>query len=384
MNPTHLLKNQEQHVFSHHVQTICEHKTVAFRISRISMAIILVCGMLTWQCSKKSESGSPQSLKESINVGSQNLNSAVTTISQSYGYKIISLNEQSTLKSALASDASFQDSITLAKIKGVYEYQPASYTHWCFSCFDKLFKRTGDNDHFVVKLPEVKVFIPSKFQVVTKSDTALKNNLVIDASDYHYYFSLGFVWDYKLDAGITKNDTAIGDIAIQSSRSSPSDHMYSSSYTFPNSYKIAVDVKSGDTTTSSIALTGSSGILLKETVSRYKVSGSKFHEKEYILDIGNVEFKKAVGTDTITVYVNGVLQTKAKVEVVDGTGSNNSIFGGRDIKVTFDDGTSTMLSGLLAPSLTILQSINVNLQNVYFAENIVDYIAFNIFKNKTP
>jgi hypothetical protein len=131
-------------------------KKSTFRMYGIRMTIILLTGMLTWQCSKKMDSNAPQSvssqnLKESLNSGTQNIANAVTAISKTYGYKIINLNEGSTLKSALALDAGFQDSITLAKISGVYEYQPSTYRYWCFSCFTKLFKRTGENQDSFTK-----------------------------------------------------------------------------------------------------------------------------------------------------------------------------------------------------------------------------------------
>ena len=349
----------------------------------IILVIVLLTSTLAWQCSKKIDSGASQSLKESLNVSSQNLNDAVTAISKSYGYKVLNLNDGSTLKSTLA-DAAFQDSITLEKIKGVYEYQPVTYRYWCFNCYSKLFKRTGDNSDLIVKLPEAKVFFPARFKVVSPSDSTLKNNLVVDASDYHYYFSNGMLWDYKLAANLTLSDTAIGSIGIQSSRSSGSAYNYASSYGFPNGYNIIVNVKSGDTATSSIALSSTTATLFKETVQRIKSSTTMLRERVYLLDVGNVEFKRSSGSDSTKVYVGGVLQTKAIVEVVDGSGSNGSICGGRDVKVTFDDGTSALLSTLLGPSLAILNNVVVNMQNVYFAQNIVNYIAFNIFKNNTP
>lgn len=349
-----------------------------------AMFIILLLPLLLWQCSKQSnDMAPPKSLKEALQVNTQHLNSAADEISQTYGYKIINIFDNSTLKSAEATDAMLQDSITLAKIKGTYEYQPMSYTHWCFSCFSKLFKKTGESNDLVVKLPEAKVFFPNRFQMVTPRDTSLKNNLIIDASDYHYYFSMGFLWDYKLAASLTINDTAIGTISHSSGRNT-SVTFNSSSYAFPNGYSIEVNEKSGDTATSSIALMSNSTILFKEAVNRYKVSGAKYREKAYTLDIGNVEFTKAKGADTLTVSVNGVLQTKAKIEVVDASNSSGSVFSGRDVKITFDDGTSTMLSTLLGPSLTMLNKLTTNLQNVYFATHIVDYIAFNIYKNQTP
>ena len=375
------MKNPILHVsIMQKVQTLNDPK---YKMNWIILVILLLTSTLAWQCSKQNGTGESQSFKQSLNASTQSLNTAAAEISKTYGYKVLNLSDGSNLKSALATDASFQDSITLAKIKGMYEYQPKSYTHWCYSCFDKLFKKTGDNNDLIVKLPEAKVLFPRRFQSVAQSDTSLKNNLVIDASDYHYYFSMGYLWDYKLAASITINDTALGSINVQSARSSGSGYSYSSGYNFPNGYNVAVNVKSGDTASSSIALLNNTSTLFKETVNRYKVSGSKYREREYILDVGNVEFKRAAGADSITVYVGGVLQTKAKVEVIDAPVSSGSVFAGRDLKVNFDDGTSTNLSTLLGPSFGILSTLMVNLQNVYFATNIVDYIAFNIFRNQT-
>ena len=375
------MKNPIQHVsIMQKVQALNNPKD---KMNWIILVILLLTSTLAWQCSKQNGTGESQSFKQSLNASTQSLNTAAAEISKTYGYKVLNLSDGSNLKSVLATDASFQDSITLAKIKGVYEYQPMSYTHWCYSCFDKLFKKTGDNNDLIVKLPEAKVLFPRRFQSVAQSDTSLKNNLVIDASDYHYYFSMGYLWDYKLAASITINDTALGSINVQSARSSGSGYSFSSGYNFPNGYNVAVNVKSGDTASSSIALLNNTSTLFKETVNRYKVSGSKYREREYILDVGNVEFKRAAGADSITVYVGGVLQTKAKVEVIDAPVSSGSVFAGRDLKVNFDDGTSTNLSTLLGPSFGILSTLMVNLQNVYFANNIVDYIAFNIFRNQT-
>jgi hypothetical protein len=384
MNRTINLKNPMLHGPLSMRDELVRKKRNFVRSSKLGVILVILTGMFAWQCSKMANSNTPQStssLKATINTSAQNLSDAVAAISQTYGYKVLSLNENSTLKSTLA-PVTFQDSITLAKIKGVYEYQPSSYRHWCFACFDRLFKRTGDSNDLIVKMPSVKVFYPAKFRMVTQSDSSLKNNLVIDASDYHYYFSMGMLWDYKLAANVTLNDTAIGNIGIQSSRSSHSTYGYSSSYGFPNGYGVSVNVKSGDTATSSIALTGNSGTLLKETVNRFKPDSVHFRRQEYILDIGNIEFKKMSGVDSFMIYVSGVLQTHAKVQVVDTTEAAESICDGRDLKITFDDGTTTTLSALLGPSLTVLKSLVVNLQNVFFATNVVDYIAFNIFRNQ--
>jgi hypothetical protein len=119
-----------------------------------------------------------------------------------------------------------------------------------------------------------------------------------------------------------------------------------------------------------------------------KSPGSVFRERQYILEIGNIEFTRKSGSDTISVYVGGVLQDSAKVKIIDKStagGSVNSLIVGRnrDLQVTFKDGTTTTLSTLLNPSLTVLQSLIASMKNLYFATNIVDYIAASLYKNQT-
>ena len=100
--------------------------------------------------------------------------------------------------------------------------------------------------------------------------------------------------------------------------------------------------------------------------------------------IGNIEFKKSSSVDSIQIFVSGVLQQNAVIEVIDSTGNSDehSVCYNRDIKITFDDGSSVLLSELIGPSLDILRNLVGSLKQVYFATNIVDYIAWNIYKNK--
>jgi hypothetical protein len=295
------------------------------------------------------------------------------------------LNLNSSTKSAsLQDDAIFQDSITLAAIKGIYEYQPITYHNWCYACFSKLFKKTGVSDDLVVKLPSEKIFHPYRFQSVVPADSTLKNNFVITASAYLYYFTMGFLHNYKLTADIAVSDTSIGNLDIQSSATSLSNYAYASAFTFPSGYSLKTSVTSGDTATQSFSLSSATETLLKETVNFIKIQGSRFREKEYILDIGNVEFRKSSVVDSFQIYVNGVLQKNAKVEIIDKASStgNVSIFRTRDIQITFDDGSTTTISALIGPSLTVLGNLAGSLQDVYFATKIVNYIAWNIYKNR--
>jgi hypothetical protein len=351
----------------------------------ISTALI-VCS-LAWQCTKKSDEGI-KSLKVNLNTGAERLNIAIDQISKTQGYQVLSIQEDETLKSLISIEQKYGDSINLSDISGIYEYQPVKYRSWCYLCFDKLFQKTGDSDMLIVKLPGDKIFHPRKFRSLDPKDSTLENNFVITATDYHYYFSKkkGFLYDYKLNAGVILDSVNVGNLDITSKRSSTHDYEHSSEYTFENGVSINVDILSGDTAISSFSLSDNSGVLLKETVTRIKQEGSKHREKEYSLIIGNIEFRKSSSIDSIQVFVSGVLQQNAKIEVIDSIGESdeeeNSICHNRDIKITFDDGSSVLLSELIGPSVATLRNIVGSLKQVYFATHIVDYIAWNIYKNK--
>ena len=70
------------------------------------------------------------------------------------------------------------------------------------------------------------------------------------------------------------------------------------------------------------------------------------------------------------------------IDATDSTSSTGSIVGNRDVKITFDDGTTTTLSTLLGSSLSVLKSLVASLEDIYFATDIVNYIAWNIHQNK--
>ncbi len=357
----------------------------------ILAVIFFALTMVTWQCTKQNlENGSitnsSASLKTALISSANNLNAAVAHIAETKGYQLLSVSNSSSVQSAKIANSGFTDSITLASIAGIYSYQPVSYNNWCYSCYSRLFTKTGTSNELIVQLPSIKVFYPRRFETVVLADTALPNNFVITASNFHYYFSNGLLYDYLLDASLMISDTAIGSLGIKSTSSSWSTYNYSSSYNFANGDSITVSVASGDTASSTVTLSNGTGTLLKETVLDIMTGGPRYFERQYLLTVGNVEFTRTSGSDSITVYVGGVLQTTAKVQIIDNSstvGFNSLIVGrNRDLQVTFDDGTTTKLSTLLSPSVTVLQNVASSLQNLYFSTNIVDYIAFSIYNNK--
>jgi len=347
------------------------------------LSLVILLSLLSLQCTKNEDNGF-KSLKESLNSSTQDLNAAVIEISQTKGYELLNIQDNGTAKSLSDTDPGYQDSITLAMISGVYEYNLKYTPYWNFWSYHKMFEKTGDSSLLVVKMPSEKIFKPWRFRNCQKADSTLLNNFVITATDYHLYASHGWVYDYKLAAGVAVKDSAIGQIGIESKNGNGSSYSYASEFTFPNGYTIKNSFTHGDSAISMISLSDSSKILFQETVTRIKSSTSKYREKLYSILVGNVEFKK-VASDSLEVYVDGVLQPNATVEFI--TQDNNGEEGGmcrkkdRDIQITFEDGTQVLLSELISPSLTIIQGLVKSLGSIYFAKNVVDYIALSIYFN---
>jgi hypothetical protein len=97
------------------------------------------------------------------------------------------------------------------------------------------------------------------------------------------------------------------------------------------------------------------------------------------LSIGNIDIKRSTGVDSIQVFLNGVLQKKAAVKIIDDSNTTGSICHKRDIQLTFDDGTTENLSTLMEPAREILKTLVNSLGEMYFSKHIVDYIAMSIY-----
>lgn len=159
-----------------------------------------------------------------------------------------------------------------------------------------------------------------------------------------------------------------------------SDNKFMTDFTFPEGYSVIRSGETGDTTDILFALAKGTDTLLKEDVKFYG-EGFKRKERQYTLGIGNVEIKKSTGIDSIQVFLNGVLQKKAAVKIVDNGDYNASICHKRDILLTYDDGTTQKLSDLLSPALTTLRSLSQALGEMYVSKHIIDYIAISIYYN---
>jgi hypothetical protein len=350
-------------------------------MKRNVLIIGIVFGLLGWSCSKVETPQSQQlGLKQSFEKSTTDINTAISNISQTKGYQLLSLGVDPSAR-IVAPATSFKDSITLGLIAGIYDYQPDTIIlHHNFNYPFRLFKKTGTSDKMIVNLPQKLIFNPRYLHSFVKSDSVLKNDFTISASDYHLYYNSWNNLDYKLAAGLTLNSVDIGSFNVSEVSSSFKNQSYSSNYTFTGGYNISTSWQTGDTTESTFVLLKDNNALLKETTI-FVGNNFRKREKQYDLTIGNIEIKRGNGIDSIQVYMNGVLQKTAGAKITDSADSTGSICNKRDILLTFDDGTTTKLSTLIGPALTQLKTLISSLHDMYFAENVVDYIAINIYFN---
>ena len=351
----------------------------------ILITALIIFGVITWKCTE--DDGLPGadtemlSLKESLSNGVSRLDAAVNEITQTKAYHVLVMEGSSSEKST-TDIIPGMDSIKLADVSGVYDYNPVLVYGRQRSRLYRLFENSADTNVMIVRLPEEKAMYPFALRTVNPGDTVLANNFEVSATDYHYYFPHGFLSDYKLSAGIEIDSENIGGVDIQSTVNSFKDFTYASTYSFGNGYEISTSISSGDTIISDFSLSSDTGILFKETTNTIINFGSRHFEREYTLTIGNVEIRKMSDPDTIQVYLNGILQENAKVEFIDTNDNSGtwSICHNRDIQITFDDGSVTTISELIGPSLDVLRTLSGSVRNIHFATFIVNYIAWNIYE----
>jgi hypothetical protein len=335
------------------------------------IAIVVIMGAVAWSC-QKSDTGN-NGLKQSVENGVASINNAVNKISGTPGYQLLSLNDISA-----RSDMSFADTITLADVAGIYDFQPDTVMRMhMFNTF-RLFKKTGVSDNMVVNLPEQMIMHPRHMEYYEPLDTVYPNNFTITATDYHIYLNWWHSFEYKLTAGMTLNGNNAGNMDVFATAHSEHSNAYHSKYNFNDGYSIGSTWQDGDTATSSFFLAKDNDTLFMEKnmfVRQY------YHkaEKYYDLTIGAVELKKSANVDSLQVFVGGVMQQHAAEIITNDSDTTGSVCHKRDILLTFDDGTTEKLSVMLAPVKDQLKSLQQSLHDMFFARRIVDYITSSIF-----
>jgi hypothetical protein len=357
---------------------------------------LVLLGFLTWSCSNTDELGSSKSLKTSINSNAQELTLAMNAITSSAGYQALSTSAETTTASythpPVAAFDSTYSSILLADISGVYNYK-ATKNKWNPSIL-QFFVRSADNADMIVNLPKEKVQKPYGLLRFSPKDSALVNDYKIDLSKYEYKFNRFLGWDYNMASNINISGVNAGDLQIQSSNSKAKGYHFASTFAFASGYTTNTSYTSGDTIISLYNISKDKKTLYEEKYTAIRTSTTSRHrEKEYSLTIGNVQIVRTPGKsslDSAKVYVGGVLQLHSVVKFIDVTttsanpdSTETSITNHkRELQITFDDGTSTTIKQLLGSTIDNIRTLFVSLRQTYFATGVVDWIAWDIYKNK--
>jgi len=361
--------------------------------TRSYYAIILLVSMIAWSCS--SSDMSQGTLKSSLNTSVQELNAAMNKISASQGYQVLSISTSTAttanfVKSVSETYDSTYNHILLSDIAGIYDFK-ATEKRGPQSAL-KLFTKTGTSDLMIVRLPESKVKNPNSLARYSPSDTVLANDYVISLSKYQDYFKNSNTWDYEMASTINIKKVDAGALAIQSSNSIEKGYKYASEFVFTDGYKASCVYSSGDTAVATYAINNGSKVLYAEKYTAIRgTKNDRHHENRYSLTIGNVEIVRGMGKnglDSAKVYVGGVLQTNAKIQIMDiagtiGDATDNSVINhNRELQITFDDGTTSTISDLLGTSVKTIRNLFASLRQSTFVVNIVDWIAWDIYTNK--
>lgn len=343
-----------------------------FLVTVILSSMILSC--------TKNGSMNDISLKNSINQSSLNLNNAVTAISASKAYSILTVNDGMS-KSADLTESQYKVYITLDTVKGVYDYKPIPKADKWGRSLIRYFNKTSENSKMIVRMPLKKVLNPHLLREYVPTDSALANNFTIAVSDYHNNYNSYYDFDYILTSEISVDNVVAGNLNIKYVVSPSLGIDYASQYAFAGSYTADYKYESGDTTVSSFSIKADNKVLYEEKLLTVKKDTAWFgREHQYILTIGNVQIIKKSGKKAVDVLVNGVLQPGAVVSIVDKEKDPEaSVCKKRDIQITFEDGTTTTVSALIGGSVANIKTIFNSLHQVYFAAYVVDWIAYDIY-----
>ena len=344
---------------------------------KIILGTVIFTSILV-SCTKSGNMGTNY-LKESISQSAQSLNVAMNTIAASKAYSVLTISGPVT--KGLSAETGYKVYITLDTVKGVYNYKPTQKTDKWGQSLISYFSKSADNSKMIVNMPLSKVTDPRTLREYKASDTLLTNNFTISVSDYHNNYNSYWDFDYILKSEISIDKAVAGNLNIKYIISPTLGVDYASQYAFTGGYTADYKYASGDTTVSSFAISSAGKALYEEKRLTIKTDTGRFgREHQYTLTIGDVQIVRKSGIKTVDVYVGGVLQTNAVVTIVDKIAdSEASACKGRDIQITFDDGTTTTISALIGSSINDIKTLFDSLHSVYFAAYVVDWIAYDIY-----
>nr|WP_320117949.1 hypothetical protein [uncultured Marinifilum sp.] len=372
---------------------------------------IIVVGMLLffsaaiWSCS---DSDSPktqdqdQNLEQSLELKTKTLSEAVGEITASPGFELITMSGSTKEGTEEESDDrfSFTREISLEDIQGIYEYTAAGNEEATETKMYRqhVFEKTGDSELFIIHLPQEKATKPWKLYMEEEGDAELDNDFEVSTSQYHSSTLMnneGFKFDYLLDADITIEEEPAGEIFVDWNMNKAVDKNfeYVSEFGFANGYSVGHKFMFGDTTEFAYSLKMGEEVLYMEEVEYVRSNNEFGAQYEYALTIGDIKIVKNSDSDEYLVYRGGELQEDAIIEIIDDTtvsdGENegeeqaDGAFCRRafDIKITFADETSVILSDLIGEeTLAQLDKIYSSMYDMYFVKTLVDIVATEAYQ----
>lgn len=352
----------------------------------VGVGMLLLFAAVLWSCSDSSDNNPEQdlSLERSLEVKAQSLSEAVIDISKSKGYEIITMDDSATTKTEGEEndDSRFSMSITLEDIQGLYDYTPpVNNETW----HQRVFEKTKDTTLFILRLPKEKATNPGKLYMDEEGDSELVNDFIITTTEYNYNYEGGFQFDYLLNSELEVEGEAAGALYVEWSISENLNFDYTSKYSFTDDYSVGVEFELGDTISYEYYLKNGEDVLFKEKVEIVKSEDWNTREFEYSLTIGNIEIVKNSENEDYQVYRDGVLEEGAVIEVIAENGESEEaavVFcrKGFDLKITFADGTSVVLSELLGEdTLNKMKEIFSSMYDMNFVKHLVDKVAREVY-----
>lgn len=360
--------------------------------------VLLLLGVAISGCDKNGElpdkSIDALSLEEAVERAAVNIDKAVEAIELSPGYHF--WLQDASVKSSVVDDAPAL-SIYLDDIKGIYEYTQVAESEGSQlkngSCHP-YFMRTGDSEWFITLLPFELVKHPRKL-FSDACDEEFINNLKITATDFLYEADNTAKWhSYRLASRFDVDDVYAGDLRVEEERKAMFNTRSMSKFGFTDEYFLEVMTQFNDTIMLSYCLEDAD----EEPLYCEKVSFILEGVPEepnlqfaYEMQIGDVKIVKTLDEEyqlEYEIYKGDVLQENATVEVITPEGeaptSVNCLFmhKRKDMRITFDDESSVLLSELIGDSQDILAELFSSMKELYLSKMVINRLAWQIYSEQ--
>lgn len=353
------------------------------------LGIAFILSIFVWSCSEDNAVDTKTTtIDEAVENSTEALSMAVNEVKTTDGYEVV-MFEESTQKSAEVEDEEplVDIEITLADISGVYEYKPVVVEKG-FKPRVRFFERIGEHEQMLAKLPAERMFRHHRLHEPPAENEQLpENNFEIHVADY--YFSLSesegmisnFTSAFKLDG------ENAGALSVQKTATRETGLSFTSEFEFGDGYVASVRNSDGDELETTHTFMHGDDVLFEEKIVRKKMQmGMKhrFADKEYTMTLGSITIKRTGSIETMEIFVDGVKQENAVVEVVDKDEEDPqaSVCRKRDIKITLDDGTELLLSELTGNVLPEVGEMFAAMRRAHFSTHVIGWIAKDVKKSK--